>query len=69
MELDESDIRALIEACGMNETQGLGSDRSSAARAPESTAPDLVKGAQTVPLTPKRLVPIVKRQGLRFWPV
>lgn len=35
MELDESDIRALIEACGMNETQGLGSDRSSAARAPK----------------------------------
>ena len=36
MELDESDIRALIQACGLNETQGLGSDRSSlAARAPK----------------------------------
>jgi 23S rRNA pseudouridine2605 synthase len=36
MELDESDIRALIQACGMNETLGLGSDRSSAAaRAPK----------------------------------
>jgi len=31
MELDESDIRALIQACGMNETQGLGSDRATAA--------------------------------------
>jgi len=36
MELDESDIRALIQACGMNEHQGLGSDRASAqARAPK----------------------------------
>ncbi len=36
MELDESDIRALIQACGLNETQGLGSDRASlAARAPK----------------------------------
>ena len=31
MELDESDIRALIQACGMNENQGLGSDRSTQA--------------------------------------
>jgi len=36
MELDESDIRALIQACGLNETQGLGSDRASlAARTPK----------------------------------
>ncbi len=31
MELDETDIRALIQACGMNEAQGLGSDRATAA--------------------------------------
>ncbi|MEI7737774.1 MAG: pseudouridine synthase [Betaproteobacteria bacterium] len=36
MELDESDIRALIQACGLNETQGLGSERASlAARTPK----------------------------------